>query len=656
MNSARFTHLLSPFQVGPLNLKNRIVMPAMGTNYADREGYVTEQIKLHYEKRARGGVGLIITEYTCVDCPEGRGSPNQLCCYDDRFIPGLSELVKVIHRHGARVVLQLCHSGRNSSEAITGCQLVAPSALAAPGMDMPRELSIIEIGKIIEKFAAAAVRAVKAGFDGLELHATHGYLLHGFTSAFSNVREDSYGGNLKNRSRFLLETIRAIKEKVGPEFPVWPRFTAREFNVPHGITLEESRPLARWLEEAGVAALNVSATNENTRGTVHMAWTVFGERLPRPPMAHPHGYLIPLAAEIKKVVNVPVIAIGRISPEAGEEAIMKNQVDLVAMGRQILCDPETPNKLASRNRADIRPCIGCNECLQRYVSEHNSIACSVNPVVGREEELHISPTPRKKKRVVIVGGGAAGLEASEGAALYGHEVILLEKRTSLGGQMITASLPPYKGVLNELIAYLTDRMQKLGVQVKLGTEATRQTVIDYQPDAVIVATGVKRRALNLLGAEKMITVDAEEALEGKEVGETVVVIGGGLVGCEVAEFLAEKGKKVTIVEMQDSIAIGMDPMRKGHMLNRMNKQGITILLNATAIAVTTSGLIFSSREGRREILPCDTIVMATTPEPNQDLYRELRGSVAEIYLVGDSVTPQRISDAMLGGFRAGLKV
>lgn len=652
MNGDRFAHLLSPATIANVKIRNRIVMPAMGTNYGDDEGFVTGRVKTHFEKRAKGGAGLIIVGYTCVDHPEGRASRQQLSSYDDRFIPGLTELAGIIHRHGAAAALQLCHAGRNSKQSITGRPLVAASALAGPNMDMPRELSIAEIERIVEKFAAAALRARQAGFDAVELHATHGYLLHGFMSAVSNIREDAYGGSLRNRCRLILEVVRAIKARAGQDFPVWARLTAKEFGVPHGITLDDARQTIAWLEEEGVAAVNVSATNPNIRGTVHMAWSVPGSNIALPSTAQPYGYLVPLAAEIKKTARVPVIAIGRISPEAGECAIARGEIDFAAMGRQLICDPDLPNKIASGARSDIRPCVGCNECLQRLIFEQASVACSVNPVIGRENELNLAPAP-KRKRVLVVGGGPAGLEAAEACATRGHEVIVLEKKQSLGGQLCFACLPPFKDSIKELLAYLTKRMADLNVKVELGVEATRERVLAYRPDALVIATGVKGRAARLPGAGKLPVFDAEEVLQGANPGEAVAIVGGGLTGCETAEYLAEKGKRVTIVEMTDILAPGMDPIRKGHLLTRMSQRNIAVRLQCKALGVAASGLVFSNGEGRREIVPCDAVVMATPPAPDQDLYRQLAGSVPEIRLAGDCISPRRIAEAMLEGFRAG---
>jgi 2,4-dienoyl-CoA reductase-like NADH-dependent reductase (Old Yellow Enzyme family)/thioredoxin reductase len=652
MGGKKFEHLLQPLEFGGIKLKNRIVMAPMATNLATEDGYVTSRLKDYYEERARGGIGLIIIEYTCMDSPVAKGVARQLCCDDDSFIPGLSELARVIQRHNVPVALQLCHAGRLASTRFTGCQPVAPSALAAPGADMPRELSRDEIDDITEKFAKAAGRAKKAGFDGVEIHCTHGYLLHQFASPISNIREDAYGGSLENRVRMILDVIRAVKKTVGKDYPIWARINAKEFNMPDGISIEESRQLAKWLEETGVVALNVSATCETTRAPLAMAWPE-GDEMGSPSMAHPYGYLLPTIEKIKEVVRLPVMGVGRISPEAGEKAISQGQLDMVVIARALLCDPELPNKVASGKIEDIRQCCGCNDCTLRAIARDQSLHCSLNPCMGREKELAFVPAV-KKKRVVVIGGGPAGLEAAKVAAIRGHEVVLLEQGDRLGGQMIPASKPHYKEGLLDFVDYLTTRVKKLGVKIELGKEAAQESVKNYKPDSVIVATGARRQIPDLEGSKNISMVTVEDVLEGKvRVGERVIVIGGGMVGCEAAEFLAERGKKVTLVEMMNTLALDAEPAHRRHLLNRLKRWGVTFMLQAKAVAVARSGLILSMTEGRRELLTGDTILVATRPKPKSDLYYALRETVPEIHMVGDCLEPRSIAEALLEGFRAG---
>ena len=646
----RFERLFQPIRLGEIEVKNRLVMSPMLIGFATKDGFVTERLKAYYEERARGGIGLIIVEENCIDAPTGRGGAVQLCINDDKYTPGLGELATIIKKHGAKAAIQLHHAGRLAATRYTGRQPVAPSAIPALGGDMPRELSIAEIEAIVEKFAEGAERAQRAGFDAIEIQAVCGYLLTQFLSPDSNKRQDAYGGRLRNRARILLDIVAAVRNRVGTSYPVWVRLCAQEFHTNNGITIKEAQQVARWLEEAGVVALNISA--DYYRSSMSIAWKVKGEKLPRPPMAHPHGFLIPLAAKIRRVVNVPVMAVGWMSPETGEQALREGKIDMVVMGRPLIADPEIPNKTASGRLDDIQPCIGCLVCTEGLLFDRETV-CTVNAAVGREHEYLMLPA-KKKKRVVVVGGGPAGLEAARVAALRGHEVTLFDKETNLGGQLLTASLPAHKGVLAKLANYLITQICQLGVKVELGSEATAEVVLKAQPDAVVVATGVTRSVPKLPGIEMAKVVDAADVLTGKaQVGATVVIMGGGIVGCETAEFLADKGKKVTIVEMLDNLASGMERRHKEYLLQRLDLLGVTILKSTKGEAVREEGLVVSTGARSKQVLAADNIVLATGATPKQELYRQLSGKVPEIYLVGDCLEPRRVVEAIAEGFRAG---
>ena len=472
--SAPFHKLFEPGQIGPMVIKNRIVMPAMATGTSSKEGFVTRQTKDYYEERARGGAGLIIVEFTCIDFPRGKGALRQLAVDDDKFVPGLTDLAQTIQRHGAKAALQLHHAGNGTRRELTeGLQPVGPSAITRPGSEIPKALTLKEIGDLITRFARAAERAVKAGFDGIEIHGAHSYLIAQFLSSAWNQRKDRYGGPLENRARFLLDIILAVRDKVGKSFPLWCRINGEESGVPGGTTLEEAQDVARMIEEAGCDAISVSASERELTSS-------------RPHFFLP-GWAAHLAAGVKEAVQLPIIGVGRITPELGEHLIEDGKVDFVAMGRALRADPELPNELALRKLNDIRPCIACNACAE-HLRPGGHRLCAVNPALGREREYAITAA-RKKKRVLIVGGGPAGMEAARVAALRGHDVALWEEGDRLGGKLLMAALPPFKEQITKLVDFLSYQIKKVGVRVELGREVTSAVITKEQPDVMILATG-----------------------------------------------------------------------------------------------------------------------------------------------------------------------
>lgn len=558
-NAFSLEKLFEPARLGEMNLRNRMIMPPMGTNYATQDGYVTDQMTDYYEQRAKSGVGLVIVEAACVDFPRGKGFIRQLGIDDDRFTPGLRQLAQIIHRQGAKSGIQLHHGGNASKTSITGLQPVAPSPLARPGGDLPKELSVKEIEDIVFRFAKAAERAKKAGFDGVEVHAAHHYLLAQFLSSAWNKRQDGYGGDLRNKARITLETVQAIREKVGRNYPLWCRINGREFGIKDGITLEETQELAVLLEDAGVNALHISA---------------FAYTSPRsvPPMSVRRATMVPLAEAVKKVVKIPVIAVGRIDPQTGEGVLQAGRADFVAMGRGLIADPELPNKAASGRLKEVVPCIACNHCMECVTEWDEPVHCAVNAAAGRESEFQITPAPQPK-RVLIIGGGPAGMEAARVARLRGHKVELWEKEKELGGQMLAAAVPPHKGGIPILIEYLASQMEKLGVRVQLGRKATPALIKGKKSDVVILATGAEPLIPEISGVDRAKVVTAQQILAGMtEVGESVIVIGGEFVGCETADFLADKGKKVTILRRGSQMAEKLAPSARELLLKSSASQ------------------------------------------------------------------------------------
>lgn len=643
-----FPMLLSPGRIGGMEIKNRIVMPPMGTNMATPDGEVTDEIINHYRERARGGVGLIIVETTCVDAPGGKTTAYQMAASDDRFVPGLRQLAETIHRHGSRAVLQLQHGGRGTKSSITGIQPVAPSAVPMPygtqvgyEGEMPRELTVAEIKGLVQRFAAAAARAKTAGFDGVEIHSTGYYLVAQFISSTANLRQDEYGGSLRNRARFLTEIVHAVRGTVGRDYLLLCKISAMELGPGAGLTFEEALQVARMAEEAGADALEIAA----------MLWGVIPQ-IP-PPTAEASGGLLPFMDGMKKSVSIPIIAAGRVSPEQGEKALQDGQADFIAMGKALIADPELPLKAASGRRHEVRPCIGCLRCIDNQTVKGKGIMCSVNAAEGREAVSRIEPAAKRRK-VVVVGGGPAGMEAARVAALRGHDVTLLEREEALGGQLREAVIPPHKDNLPPFLEYLRNQMAMRGVKVKTGVEATAGLVSESQPDAVVLAAGVVPAAPAVRGIESARVVTAKDVLHGAVVGARVVVIGGGLVGCETAELLARERKTVTVIEMLDEVAGVMPLALRNMLLARMAEAKINVLTGVTCREFTPGSVMIAAAGGEEKTIPFDTVVLAAGGRPDQSLRGALEKVAPAVHLAGDCLEPRGIAEAMADGLRIGL--
>lgn len=625
-----------------MEVRNRIVMPPMATGFASGDGSVTDRQVAYYEERARAGPGLIIVEISCIDAPVGRGLARQICIDRDAFIPGLARLASAIKRHGARAAIQLHHAGRQTSSRITGLKPVAPSPIPGREGEMPEELTIEGIKRLVDRFAQAARRAKEAGFDGVEVHGAHGYLVGQFLSPLSNKRQDEYGGSLENRARFLVEVIRAIRSEVGRDYPVWCRLSAVELNVEGGITLEETKTVARLAEEAGADAIHVSA---------HAAGVAR-----RPPMAQPPGAFVEYAEAIKKAVTVPVIAVGRITPEIGEEALRQGRADFVAMGRQLLADAHTVEKIASGRLEDIRPCLRCFYCLDSVGRRKgNGVGCTVNPTLGREREW--APLPAgKKKRVVVVGGGPGGMQAAVVAAQRGHEVVLFEQAEELGGQLILAAKPPFKDTIETYRQYLIGQVRKLGVGVRLRQKFTPDLLSELKPDVVILATGVRPFIPDIPGVRGENVLLASQVLCGAVTGRRVAIIGGELVGCETALYLLDRGKQVTIMRRGARLATRVNRSLREPMLERLRVKGATILTGVEYEEISSDGVMIKDSAGNRRMVGADTVVLATGARPDDELAKLLKGKVPKLVRVGDCVMPRGIREAVEEGYRAALEV
>jgi len=644
----RLELLLEPFNTGKLKLKNRIVMAPMGSQYCDERGLMTERGIAFYEERAKGGAGLIIFESTMVD--RACRSRHESATIDrDECIPAFKRLVDVVHKYDAKMAIQISHLGSFSAPAgshmlrrgTTG-QAGATQWVSVGAEDEVRQIRTEEIPGLIQKFADAARRAKEAGFDAVELHGAHGLLLHEFLSPLVNTRTDGYGGDLEGRMRFPIEVIRAVREMVGDDYPIIYRISADEGYSERGLNIEESKIACKRFEEEGADIIDVSS------GTAVVdPLPVYP---PFPPMRFPRGIFVEYAAEIKKAVSVPVIAVGRLTdPRMGEEILKEGKADLVAFARPIVADPELPNKIASGDLDDIRPCIACMTCTYNLFSRR-PMACLVNPVAGRERDLPLIKADVLKK-VVIVGGGPAGMECARVATLRGHKVTLFEKEGKLGGQLNLAALPPHKEEFKSFTDYLTRQMDRLGVDVRLGQEATVPVVNREKPDVLVIATGAVPRIPNdIKGVDLPHVAVAWDVLQGKgpKLGKKVVIIGGLKVGCETAEFLAVRGHEVVVAGRRRTIAEDMEQNEKRYLMKSLADHGVELLANTPVFEIKKDEVVVGTW-GKTWTIKCDNVVLSTGADPCRDFLRAAKEKYPDFYFIGDCLQPRTAKEAVYEG-------
>lgn len=687
----------------------------MGVEMVDGDGIANEAIIAYYEERARGGVGLVITETCAMDYPNGANSRHQLGLSEDAYIPGMRELTDRVHTHGAKIAVQLAHHGKVSRVDLKeGRDILVPSipewhgdfsmigdmraeelgwmaAVNGDGGGKLKEMTPDDILETVDKFAEAARRARDAGFDGVEIHASHGYLISAFLSQQWNTRDDEYGGSIEQRSRFLIEIIEAMRARVHDDIPIWCRLDAMEYLTPKGIDFQDARVTARLAQEAGAAAIHLSAYGDSTSASAFTLGT-----LPHTEARHKH-----FTAQLKEDLDIPIIGVGRVRPEMGEQMLANDEADLIAMGRQLLADPAIANKLAEGRVEDIRPCINCYVCVASPFFDRR-VHCAVNPALGNETLLANADRDRAEtiKKVVIIGGGPAGMEAARVAASRGHNVTLFEASPNLGGALRFAALVYEPN--RQLLAWLTRQMDVLGVDVRLKTPATHAAVQSLAPDKVIVAIGGARESSTIPGADLKHVVDGDDlrkvltgsgdgdatkvplvgrlaAQAGRVLGITadaerlanltklymplgkeVVIVGGGLVGIEIAEFLVDRDRKVTVLDAGPTLAPEMAHPRRWRVLTDLRSHGATLVTGAKVTRIDKTMVRYRvSADGAEDVegtVAAESVIIATglVANPALDEWKTVAG--IDTTIVGDASGITYLEGAMHDGFHAGLGV
>ncbi len=650
-----FPLLFSPLTLNRVTVRNRIVSTAHATGYAVG-GYPKERYRAYYERKARGGVGLIITFGSCSVHPSSSVAEwSGVANWDDSIIPDLAAMAEAVHRHGAKIFCQLTHMGRRGTSASSARPLLAPSAVAEPvHRECPKVLEIHEIRELVEAFAAAAERVKRSGYDGVEITSYGGHLIEQFWSPHVNRRTDEYGGFLENRLRFSRDVIEAVRDRVGPNFCVGFRMTADQL-LKDGLDHRAMKEIAGRL--AALRKLDYLSISGSTGETPELqAKTV-------PSLDHPLGLFNHYAASIKEVVDVPVLVAARIiDPAMAEDVLRRGAADLIGMTRALIADPDLPGKTLAGQRDDIRFCTGANEgCIGRLY-QGLAIRCVQNPLIGHEAELAAVQPARVSRRIVVVGGGPAGMEAARLAAERGHQVTLLEKSDALGGQVRVAAMAPNRGEYSRSIAWLTRQLGRLGLEVRLGTEATLDTLLAARPDAVVVATGATPRAAAWPGVDRPHVVTAEAVLMGQvpvRPGQRCVVIDDDahMRGPGAAEALLDAAGQVEIITRETMVGLDIDPTLRPILYRRLFTKGV-VMTPLTAVLEIGADTIRVEHvySGQARDVAADLVVLALGGESRAELYDRLRAAAApqlEVHRVGDAVAPRRLYDALLEGTRVG---
>ncbi len=700
MISNRYPHLLSPGRINKMEVKNRIMVTAMGVSLSEEDGHVGERLIAYHEEQARGGAGLIISGVAGVAWPVGAVAWQQTAISDDKFLPGLTALCERVHAQGAKIAVQLHHGGLVAGYSTRwGHPLWAPCIPPAPngnffeyflpeemagfsGMTMPtiKVLEKEDIATVVRQFGEGAARAKKAGFDAIEIHGGHGYLLSSFISPKTNSRTDEYGGPIENRLRLLREVIASVRAAVGEDFPVWVKLDSAEIGKKGGITLEDAKIAAKMVEAAGVDAITVSAYHETGQGALHSE-----SNIPHIENAH-----LGSAAAIRAEVKLPVIALGRVEVATADKVIGKHEADFIAMGRKLLADPHLPNKLMRGEDEKVRPCVYCYTCVSAiYGGTHTR--CAVNAELSFEYQR---PTPTAApKRVLVIGGGPGGMESARRLKQLGHHVTLVEKGERLGGTLQFAALAYEPN--ERLLRWLRQGLAQAGVDVRLNTEATPALVASLKPDEIIVATGAVRGMPDLPGSDqphvysgddmrKLMLGEGSDELKRKTgvmtriatrigamtgatanldlvrkathawmpLGKNIVIIGGELVGIELAEFLHERGRHVTIVDEAPRFGKGLTLVRRMRILAELSQHGVAMQTGAKDIRVEAGAVTFTDAEGNPQRAVADHVIVAKGAEGDTSLGEALRAAGHKVHIIGDANGVGYIEGAMRGAYEA----
>lgn len=640
----RFKTMFSPIQIGPMTVKNRFVVPPMGNNFANPDGTWSDQSVAYYAERAKGQFGLITIEATVVH-HGAKGGPKKPCLYDDSSIESLKKITDACHAQGAKVSIQLQNAGPEGNAKNAGALIEAASAIPSVyGKDTPVEVPTEKVYELVKGYGDAAERAMKAGADAVEIHMAHGYLVNSFISPRTNKRVDEFGGNFENRMRFPRLIVEEVKRRVGGKVAILARINSSD-EVEGGDDVHDSAAIAAYLEDCGVEGLHVSRA-------VHIK----DEYMWAPTAVHA-GFSADLVTEIKRAVSIPVITVGRYTePYYAELLLREGRADLVAFGRQSLADPHMPEKAMNDNLEDLVPCIACLQGCVANMYKGEPICCLVNPFLGHEAQGY--PKAEKSKKVMVIGGGVAGMCAAFVAAERGHDVSLYESTDKLGGNMRLAAYPPGKGDITNMIRSYIVRCEKAGVKIHMNTTVDLEMVKAEKPDAVIVSTGSRTLILPIEGIENPAIIHGSDLLDGKRAaGKKVLVVGGGMVGCETAAFLGEQQHDVTVIEYRDTVGADVIHEHRVFLMEDFKNYGIKEITGAKVCKFFDDGVEYESPDGsRHEVRGFDSVVLSMGFKNYNPFAEQLEELGQEVYVVGDATRARRALDATKEAYAAAMQI